>query len=179
MLTLKFNLVLIGFMGTGKTSLGRMLAFKLGCAFVDLDQKIEADSGMSIPDIFRSHGENYFRQLEHQAVEEVSKRRGIVIATGGGTVKDPSNVELLKNNGLLVCLTCSVDELLTRTAIKGERPVLDSQHQARGDRRAAIEKILDERRQFYDQADYKIDTTDWSPMKLVDDIIKIVRSRES
>ena len=177
-LILKNNLVLIGFMGTGKTSLGKILANKLGCAFVDLDQKIEADAAMSIPDIFRLHGEEYFRRLERQAVEEVSKRRGIVIATGGGTVKDARNVELLKSNGIIVCLTCSVDELLDRTAIKGERPVLDGRHEDHGDRRAAIEKLLDERKQFYDQADYKVDTTDWSPLKLVDSIIKIVRSRE-
>ena len=175
---MKNNLVLIGFMGTGKTSLGKMLAAKLGCAFVDLDQKIEADNEMSIPDIFRAHGEDHFRRLERQAVIEVAERRGIVIATGGGTVKDPRNVELLKNSGLIVCLTCSVDEILDRTAVKGERPVLDSQHQSHGDRKAAIEKLLDERRKFYAQADYTLDTTDWSPMKLVDDIIKFVRSRE-
>ena len=175
---MKNNLVLIGFMGTGKTSLGKMLANKLGCAFVDLDQKIESDNGMSIPDIFKAHGEEHFRKLERKAVEEVAQRRGIVIATGGGTVKDPINVELLKNNGVMICLTTSVDELLIRTANRGERPVLDGRHQDHGDRRKAIEKLLEERERFYAQADYKIDTTDWSPLKLVDDIIKIMRSRE-
>ena len=175
---MKNNLILIGFMGTGKTSLGKMLANKLGCAFVDLDQKIETDNAMSIPKIFELHGEEYFRRLERIAVEEVANRRGIVIATGGGTVKDPRNIELLKANGIMICLTTSVDELLNRNAIKGERPVLDSHHQSQGDRRAAIEKLLNDRQKFYDQADYKIDTTDWSPLKLVDDIIKIVRSNE-
>ena len=175
---MKNNVVLIGFMGTGKTSLGKMLANKLGCAFVDLDQKIEADSKMSIPDIFKTRGENYFRQLERKAVEEVATRRGIVIATGGGTVKDPRNVELLKAGGVMICLTTSVDELLNRTAVQGERPILDDRHQDQGDRKAAIIKLLEERRQLYDQADYKVDTTDWSPLKLVDTIIKIVRSRE-
>lgn len=178
-LTLKNNLVLIGFMGTGKTSLGKMLASKLGCAFVDLDQKIEADSGMSIPDIFRLHGEDHFRRLERQAVAEVAERRGIVIATGGGTVKDPNNVKLLREHGLIICLTCSVDEILERTAVQGERPVLDSQHQSRGDRRAAIEKLLNERQKFYAQADYTLDTTAWSLLALVDNIIKYVRSREA
>lgn len=176
---MKNNLVLIGFMGTGKTSLGKMLAAKLGCAFVDLDQKIESDSGMTIPEIFKRFGEAHFRSLERTAVEEVSSRRGIVIATGGGTVKDARNVERLKDGGIMICLTCSVDELLNRTEIKGERPVLDARDQDQGSRRAAIEKLLDERKIFYDQADYHIDTTDWSPLKLVDDIIKIIRSREA
>ena len=176
---MKNNLVLIGFMGTGKTSLGKMLANKLGCAFVDLDRKIETDNGMSIPDIFKTYGEPHFRKLERNAVEEVAQRRGIVIATGGGTVKDPRNVELLKAGGIMICLTTSVDEIFNRTAVQGERPVLDGRHQDHGDRRAAIEKLLDERKQFYDQADYKLDTTDWSPLKLVDDIIKIMRSREA
>ena len=176
---LKNNLVLIGFMGTGKTSLGKMLANKLGCAFVDLDQKIEADNNMSIPDIFKTFGEAHFRRLERNAVNEVAQRRGIVIATGGGTVKDPNNVQALKENGIMICLTTSVDELLNRTAAQGERPVLDSHHKNQGDRRAAIEKLLNDRQQFYDQADYKIDTTDWSPLKLVDDIMKMVRSREA
>ena len=175
---MKNNLVLIGFMGTGKTSLGKMLAAKLGCAFVDLDQKIEADADMSIPDIFKRFGEAHFRRLERDAVKEVAERRGIVIATGGGTVKDARNVQLLKEHGLIVCLTTSIDELLNRTAVQGERPVLDRDHQSEGSRRAAIEKLLAERQQYYSQADYTLDTTDWSPMKLVEDIIKFVRSRE-
>ncbi len=176
---MKNNLVLIGFMGTGKSFLGNRLAAKLGCAFVDLDQKIEADCGMSIPDVFRLHGEEHFRRLERQAVAEVAERRGIVIATGGGTVKDSDNVKRLREHGLIVCLMCSVDKILERTAVKGERPVLDSRHQSDGDRRAAIEKLLNERQQFYAQADYTLDTTDWSPLKLVDSIIKFVRSREA
>ena len=175
---MKNNLVFIGFMGTGKTSLGKMLASKLGCAFVDLDQKIEADCGMPIPDIFRLHGEDHFRRLERQAVADVADRRGIVIATGGGTVKDPDNVKRLREHGLIICLTCSVDEILKRTAVAGERPVLDSRQQSDGDRRAAIEKLLNERQHFYTQADYTLDTTDWSPLELVDNIIKFVRSRE-
>ncbi len=175
---MKNNLVLIGFMGTGKTSLGKMLAAKLGCAFVDLDQKIEADAAMKIPDIFALHGEAHFRKLERDAVEEVSKRHGIVIATGGGTVKDARNVQLLKEHGIMICLTTSVDELLKRTEMKGERPVLDNTHQSQGDRRAAIEKLLAERRQFYSQADYFVDTTDWSPLELVENIIKFFRSRD-
>ena len=175
---MKRNIVLIGFMGTGKTSIGKMLATKLGCAFVDLDHKIEHDSSMSIPEIFATHGESHFRELERQAVKEVAQRQGIVIATGGGTIKDPDNMQQLKRNGIIICLTANIDEILLRTEQKGDRPVLDKRDEDHGDRRAAIEKLLEERREFYDQADYKVDTTDWSPMQIIDDICQYVSSIE-
>ena len=83
------NVVLIGFMGTGKTSIGRLLAARLGCAFHDLDRKIEEQHGMSIPAMFAQHGEPYFRAREKEAVYAAASRSNAVIATGGGTVKDP------------------------------------------------------------------------------------------
>lgn len=171
---MKKNIVLIGFMGTGKTSIGKMLASKLGCAFVDLDHKIEDDNDMTIPEIFQKYGEAHFRALEKQAVKETTGRRGIVIATGGGTIKDTENMQLLRESGVVICLTADVDEILSRTESKGERPVLDAKDKAQGDRRAAIEKLLEERRIFYDQADYKVDTTDWSPMQIMNDICRYV-----
>ena len=171
---MKKNIILIGFMGTGKTSIGKLLASKLGCAFIDLDHKIEADSKMTIPEIFKQYGEAQFRKMEKQAVKEVTERRGIVIATGGGTIKDAENMRLLKSSGIVICLTASVDEILFRTETKGDRPVLDANDKAQGDRCAAIEKLLEERRVFYDQADYKVDTTDWSPMQIIEDICKYV-----
>ena len=173
---MKSNIVLIGFMGTGKTSIGKILATKFGCAFVDLDHKIEADNKMSIPKIFKKYGEDHFRKLEKEAVKEVTQRRGIVIATGGGTIKDPENLRLLKESGVVICLTASVDEILFRTEQEGNRPVLDKKDKDQGDRRAAIEKLLEERKEFYDQADYKVDTTDWSPMQIVEDIFQYVKN---
>ena len=173
---MKKNIILIGFMGTGKTSIGKMLASKLGCAFVDLDHKIEADANMTIPQIFADYGEGHFRELEKQAVREVTKRHGIVIATGGGTIKDAENMRLLKNSGVVICLTAEVNEILFRTENKGDRPVLDAKHNDQGDRRAAIEKLLEERKEFYDQADYKVDTTEWSPMQIMDDICRYVET---
>ena len=117
---MKENLILIGFMGTGKTSLGKLLANKLGRGFVDLDQKIEHDSGMTIPKIFELYGEKYFRELEKKAVREVCERKNLVIATGGGTVKDSENVRLLKSSGKIVCLTCEPEEIFRRTERRGE-----------------------------------------------------------
>ena len=167
---------MIGFMGTGKTSIGKILATKLGCAFVDLDHKIEADNNMSIPKIFKKYGEEHFRNLEKQAVREVTQRRGIVIATGGGTIKDADNMKMLKESGVIICLTASVDEILLRTEQEGSRPVLDNNDKTYGDRRAAIEKLLEERKEFYDQADYKVDTTLWSPMQIIEDICQYVKN---
>ena len=173
---MKNNVVLIGFMGTGKTSIGKLLSTKLGCAFVDLDHKIESDNNMKIPEIFSKYGEEHFRELERQAVKEVSERRGIVIATGGGTVKDSQNVKLLKENGVIICLTADVEEILSRTVNRGERPVLDKNDKDQGDRRAAIEKLLEERKKFYDQADYKVDTTNWSPLQIIEDICQYLKN---
>ena len=110
------NVVLIGFMGTGKTSVGRLLAARLGCAFHDLDRKIEEKHGMSIPAMFREHGEPYFRAREKEAVREAAGRTNLVIATGGGTVKDAENVAILRQNGILVALTADVDTILQRTS---------------------------------------------------------------
>ena len=164
---MKENLILIGFMGTGKTSLGKLLANRLGRGFIDLDQKIEHDAGMTIPQIFELHGEKYFRELEKKAVREVSERKNLVIATGGGTVKDAENVRLLKNSGVIICLTTEPEEIFRRTERRGERPVLDGGGE---ERLETIKKLLAEREIFYSQADYTIDTTDWSPLQIMNDI---------
>ena len=168
---MKSNLILIGFMGTGKTSLGKLLSEKLGRGFIDIDQKIEQDAGLSIPQIFEKYGEKYFRELEKNAVKEITQRRGLVIATGGGTIKDEENLRLLKNSGVIVCLTTEPEEILRRTERRGERPMLDAEE----DRLTTIKKLLAERQQFYSQADYTIDTTDWSPLQIMNDICKRFR----
>ena len=166
---MKSNLVLTGFMGTGKTSIGKLLAEKLGRAFVDLDQKIEQDTGMTIPQIFEKYGEKYFRELEKNAVKEVAERKNLVIATGGGTVKDEENISLLKNSGVMVCLTTEPEEIFRRTERRGERPVLDAGDE---DRLNTIKKLLAQRQKFYAQADYTVDTTEWSPLQIMNDICK-------
>ena len=169
---MKSNLVLTGFMGTGKTSIGKLLAEKLGRCFVDLDQKIEQDTGMTVPQIFEKYGEKYFRELEKNAVKEVAARKNLVIATGGGTVKDEENIRLLKNSGVMVCLTTEPEEIFRRTERRGERPVLDSGDE---DRLNTIKKLLAERQKFYAQADYTVDTTEWSPLQIMNDICKHFR----
>ena len=173
---MKDNVILTGFMGTGKTSLGKVLAAKLGRPFVDIDRKIEVEQQLSIPKIFEQFGEEHFRNLERAAVRELSERRGLVIATGGGTVKDAENLRLLKNSGVIICLTCSPEEILSRTTRRGERPVLDG---GGSERLETIKRLLAERKEFYDCADYHVDTTNWSPLQIVDDICKHLRQFRS
>ena len=153
------NVVLIGFMGTGKTSIGRLLAARLGCAFHDLDRKIEEQHGMSIPAMFAQHGEPYFRAREKEAVHAAASRSNAVIATGGGTVKDPENTAALRKNGILVALTADVDTILQRTAAHGTRPVLDS---ADGGR-------------LYEDADITVDTSGRSPLEVTERILQEIR----
>ena len=164
---MKGNLILTGFMGTGKTSLGKLLAQRLGRGFVDLDQKIEKDFGMTITEIFEKYGENFFRELEKKAVKEVCGKKNLVIATGGGTVKDVENIKLLKNSGVIIRLTTEPEEIFNRTERRGERPVLDN---GGAERLATIKRLLAEREKFYSQADYTVDTTDWSPLQIMNDI---------
>ena len=169
------NVILIGFMGTGKTSTGKMLAQKLGCAFIDMDVKIEEEAGMSIPEIFAKFGEAYFRKLEHELAVRLGSRRNAVISTGGGTVKNPANMEALKQGGTVVCLQADVDTVLQRTSCRGTRPVLDKEDT--GDRRQAVEKLLAERESLYAQADFAVDTSELSPLQVVEIIVKTLKTR--
>jgi len=173
---MKGNVILTGFMGTGKTSLGKMLATRLGRPFVDIDKKIEDDAKLSIPKIFERFGEEHFRELEKIAVRELSERRGLVIATGGGTIKDEENLRLLKNSGVVIGLMTDPEEIFRRTARRGERPVLDG---GGNERLETIKKLLAERKKFYDRADYQIDTTEWSPLQIIDDICRYLRQFRS
>ncbi len=173
---MKTNIVLTGFMGTGKTSTGRLLASRLGYAFLDLDVEIEKKFNMKIPDMFAQKGEAYFRACERQVVQEASKRQHAVISTGGGVVKNPDNIRDLRQNGLIVCLTADIDTILLRTGKRGERPVLDKEDQ--GNRRAAVEKVMQERAGLYADADVTIDTSHVTPLRAAEQIIRIYKAKE-
>lgn len=136
------NIVLTGFMGTGKSTVGRQLARRLGREFVDTDELIEARHG-PIPAIFAEAGEARFRAIEREVAAELATRRDLVVSTGGRMMLDPANVATLGASGMVVCLRASVDELVERLR-DGDRPLL-----AGHDPRARIEALLTERRDGY------------------------------
>ena len=150
------NLILVGFMGTGKSAVGKLLAKKLRRPFVDLDERIEKEAGRSIPEIFASEGEDGFREREMKAVLEISRLSGCVIATGGGVMLKEQNVEALKKSGLLVCLRARPDVILQRTLSEvSSRPLLAGENPKK-----RIEELLKVREPFYARADVSVETSD-------------------
>ncbi|HBX52973.1 MAG: hypothetical protein A2275_07225 [Bacteroidetes bacterium RIFOXYA12_FULL_35_11] len=145
------RIFLVGFMGSGKTTIGKILAEKLQYAFVDLDEVIESDLGESIHTCFETKGELYFRQKETICLKEIIEEN-IVIATGGGTPCFNDNLSYLKENGLLVYLNCSVDFLFYRlSAITNQRPLLKNIESE--DFKNYISETLLQRETYYKNAD--------------------------
>ena len=162
------NIVLVGFMGTGKTSVGKKLAARLQMSMIDTDDIIVEDSGMDIPDIFAQYGEAHFRDLESTAVRKAANLENHVISTGGGVVLRESNLEMLKHKGVVFCLTASSAEIWRRVGRETHRPLLQAPNPLRN-----IEQMLIERRPFYARADYEISTTGLSIKAVTDKIIEI------
>ena len=161
----KINIILVGFMGTGKTSVGVRLAEILKMQFVDTDDLIESDSKKPISDIFSQMGEEYFRAKESSIIESVSRLDNQVIATGGGAVKREININNLKSNGIIFCLYASPEIILQRTSGESHRPLLQVD-----DPISRIKEMLKEREPFYAKADYIIDTSDLTIEQVVEKI---------
>jgi len=147
------NIALIGFMGTGKSSVGRLLAEQLHFSFIDTDALIEARAGKAIAAIFASEGEAAFRKLEREAVAELGARRRTVIATGGGVGADAANVASLREHALVVCLWASPEHIWERTRGQTHRPLLQE-----GDPLEKIRELLAAREAVYKQADVLLNT---------------------
>lgn len=166
------NLVLVGFMGTGKSAVGRQLARRLRRDFLDTDQWIRIEAGMSIPEIFNRFGEAAFRDLETGAARHVAQSSGLVVSTGGGMLGRDENVELLRSNGLLICLQASPDVLLERTKPWEGRPMLKTA----ANPRQAIEQLLEQRQPRYALADWTLDTSDMEVGQVVNRICEKLQS---
>jgi shikimate kinase len=173
---MKNSIALIGFMGTGKTAVGRILAGKLGKEFIELDALIEQAAGKPIPEIFRRDGEIAFRELEIAAVKEVAGRANAVIACGGGVVLNTINIDRLREGCVIVCLTASPLAILRRTSGDGGgRPLL-----AVPDRLRQIQGLLKSRRPFYARAaDIAVATSRRSAGAVADKIIEKLGDYES
>ncbi len=166
------NVVLIGFMGTGKSEVGQLLARRLGWTCVDTDRRVEARERATVAQIFARRGEEYFRDAEARVVAEVAGRTDTVVATGGGVVLRPENMTRLRRQGWVVSLTAPVDVLVKRLGDAKARPLL------RGDLRENLVRILDQRRSLYRDADLLVDVSDAAPQGVVEAIMAFLRSRE-
>jgi shikimate kinase len=173
---MKTSIALIGFMGTGKTAVGKLLAEKLGKGFIEMDAMIEKKAGKPIPDIFRDEGEIAFRELEINVTREVAGRNNAVIACGGGIVLNKINIDRLGKECVIVCLAASLAVILKRTSTdKDGRPLL-----AVNDRTRQVKELMAFRRPYYERsADITVNTSRLTPSTIVRKIIEKVKEHES
>jgi len=165
------NIVLVGFMGTGKTTVGKLLAEKTGMPLVDMDSLIVERAGKSINDIFADEGEPHFRTLERALTKELSAQDGQIISTGGGIVLNPDNIADFEKTGLVVCLLASAETVLERVRHDSSRPLLA------GDKEAKIVELLETRKPLYESISHHIDTTGRpSPQPTAAEIIALYES---
>ena len=164
------NIILTGFMGVGKTSIGTRLASDLGYTFVDTDDLIEADQKTTITEIFAQKGEPYFRDVEARVIRTVLENENQVVSTGGGAVIRDENREAFKEAGLVVCLMARPEVIYERIKHETHRPLLKVP-----DPMARIRDLLESRAEFYGQADLIIDTSEKSVDEAVVEIKEKVR----
>ncbi len=163
----KTNIILTGFMGCGKTTVGRLVAKMAGYTFIDTDQFIEEECGLSIPELFAQKGENAFRKMEVDLSQRLNLKKSLVIGTGGGLMLNRSNAEALGETGHIFCLTASIDEIFRRisTDSASDRPLLAGE-----DPKERIEALLNERKKIYDSFT-QVATTGREPGDIAREII--------
>jgi shikimate kinase len=165
------NIILIGFMGSGKSSIGKRVATELGFQFLDTDKIIVDRAGMTIPTIFAGRGEAAFREMETSALISIGHLNRCVIATGGGIVIREENRALLRQLGFVVCLTASEDVLYERVARNEKRPLLQTE-----DPKSTLTELVQVRRPFYEEtAHFTLDTTQLNHAMATEEIVKEAR----
>jgi shikimate kinase len=168
---------LTGFMGSGKSTVGRMLAAQLAWHFADLDAEIERESALSISQIFAQKGESVFREIEHECLARIlgsasERNTRLVLALGGGTFAQPRNAALIREFGamprsagsVVLWLDCSAEELLQRCVLMGDRPLFRDE--------VSFRKLYEERLPYYRQADYRVESGG-EPMRVVEQILAL------
>ncbi|MBI2438954.1 MAG: shikimate kinase [Lentisphaerae bacterium] len=166
------NIVLVGFMGAGKTAVGQALARKLRRTFLDMDAELEARALKPISRIFAEEGEAAFRRMERDLVVECSCRQNLVIAAGGGVVLNPDNVRDFTVTGYVICLKATPEEILRRVELSKERPLLEQ-----GDKAERIRALLLSRQKLYDALAYQVDTTGKSVAEVVPEVLNRIFCR--
>ena len=163
------RVVLVGFMGSGKTSVGRLLARRLGYGFEDMDRRIEERAGRAIAEIFRDDGEEAFREREREEALALSRLRDRVVAAGGGAFTRPETRALLQEGALTVWLRCDLDRILARVPADGARPLAGN--------RDIMRALLAEREPFYRMADVAVDASSGTPREVADRIVGLIEGR--
>jgi shikimate kinase len=167
------NIVLIGFMGSGKTAAGKRLSEKLNVAFADIDELIEKEQGTTIADIFSGSGEKHFRDLEKEMAARISREaEEKVIATGGGIVLNPENMANLRQRGVIIWLSVSPETVYQRTKMNRDRPLLSG-----ASPKKKIEELMKLRRHLYSKADFKVETSDRSIDEVAEEILNLLKKR--
>ena len=161
------NILLTGFMGAGKTTVGKKLAKRLGYFFIDTDREIEKEQGCSITEIFKYGGEECFRDLETDILQKLQTKQNLVIATGGGMVLRNENRSLMQSLGTRVYLKVELQELMRRLKKDKKRPLLQKSKPEEH-----ILEMLQQRKSIYEEAECIIDTTNLSPHQMVTEIIR-------
>ena len=165
---MKFNnIALIGFMGSGKSTIGRILSKKLGLLFIDIDKIIQISEGKSIGKIFRSCGEECFRKIETRVIKKIFLNKNCVFACGGGVIKSKENINVIRKNSIIIYLYISPDEAYLRLKEVKDRPLLEVK-----DRQGAIKKMIEDREILYQKnADVTVNNTDKKPGVAAGEII--------
>ena len=172
----KRNIYLVGFMGTGKTTIGRELGRSMGRKFQDVDIELERRLAMSVNEIFAAHGEEYFRQKEEELALELAATTNRVIAAGGGTILNPRVFEAFQGSGTLICLYTRREDLVGRLQRTDKRPVLHSETPEEVAQK--VERLLEERKDVYGRVRIRIDTTNLTPMTAARKIHELLSMRQ-
>ncbi len=165
------NIFLVGFMGAGKSTVGTILAKKLGYSYCDADKFIESRAGTTITQIFADHGEQRFRDLESESIEYLSTQQGQVIATGGGVIQRDRNWEAMKSGGITIYLRAPIEVIWERIKDSKDRPLLQVDNPLE-----TASDLLNKRTPLYEKADLIVDTSDLTLEEVADEIIKTMNA---
>lgn len=163
------NIYLVGFMGVGKTAVGKILAKRLKLQFIEMDEVIEKEENKPITEIFATKGEPYFRKLESNLLKKISEESNNVVSCGGGLICNEENLKLLKKSGMVFNLAASAEAIYERTKKYSHRPLLNVDNPL-----AKIDELIRKRNEYYKKAHHTIDTTKISPDEVADKIIDLL-----